>query len=283
MADRLACVLVWTTTTVVVGALLWIVSSIAIEGAGSISWEFLSGAPRNAGREGGIGPILVSTGAILAVCLGAAVPLALGAAVALSEWGARDARATRLIRWSLDTLAAVPSIVFGLFGSAFFGIALGLGFSIASGGLTLACMILPLLIRTTEQSLRSVPSTYVRDASALGLGRATTLRHILLPAAAPGIAAGLVLGMGRALSETAALLFTSGYVTRMPSSLGDSGRALSVHIYDLAMNVPGGTERAYGTALVLISILLFLNALAVGLLQRWSRGRTRSSAEPILA
>lgn len=283
MADRIAAWAFWTISALVVGVLGLILANIAIEGAATLSWEFVTGAPRDAGRAGGIAPILVSSAAILLVCLGASVPIALGAAVALSEWGMRDARAARLVRWSLDTLAAVPSIVFGLFGSAFFGVALGLGFSIASGGLTLACMILPLLIRTTEQSLRAVPSAYRRDASALGLGKATTLRRILFPAAAPGIAAGLVLGMGRALSETAALLFTSGYVTRMPSSLGDSGRALSVHIYDLAMNVPGATGRAYGTALVLIGILLVLNAAAVGLLHRWSRKETRSSAAAALA
>ena len=189
----------------------------------------------------------------------------------------------RLVRWSLDTLAAVPSIVFGLFGSAFFGLTLGLGFSIASGGLTLACMILPLLIRTTEQALRSVPSEYKRDAAALGLSQFTTLRRLVLPAAAPGLAAGLVLGMGRALSETAALLFTSGYVTRMPTGLGDSGRALSVHIYDLAMNVPGATHRAYGTALVLIAILLVLNTVAVSLLRRWTHGRSHTQPGPAVA
>ncbi len=116
-----------------------------------------------------------------------------------------------------------------------------------------------------------------------GPGRFTTLRRVVLPAAAPGLAAGLVLGMGRALSETAALLFTSGYVTRMPTSLGDSGRALSVHIYDLAMNVPGATERAYGTALVLVAILLVLNTVAVGLLRRWTHARTGEVHDAALA
>ncbi len=283
MADRIACLVLWTVAGLVAIALVWIVGDIAVQGVRSISFEFLVAAPRDAGRQGGIGPILVSSALILAVCLVASVPIATGAAIALAEWGRRGQRAARIIRWSLDTLAAVPSIVFGLFGSAFFGRGLGLGFSIASGGLTLACMILPLLIRTTEQSLRSVPAAYRRDAAALGLSQLTTLRSIVLPAAAPGLAAGLVLGMGRALSETAALLFTSGYVTRMPSGLGDSGRSLSVHIYDLAMNVPGATERAYATALVLIAVLLVLNTVAVSLLSRWTRTRTRADLRPAVA
>ena len=145
----------------------------------------------------------------------------------------------------------MPSIVFGLFGNAFFCVALGLGFSILSGGLTLACMILPLMIRATEEGLRAVPQELRLGAAALGLGPAAVFWRLLLPVALPGLAVGLVLGMGRALAETAALLFTSGYVDRMPTSLLDSGRALSIHVYDLAMNVAGGEPRAYATALIL--------------------------------
>ena len=147
----------------------------------------------------------------------------------------------RLVRRSLDVLAGVPSIVFGLFGNAFFCKTLHLGFSILSGGLTLACMVLPILIRATEEGFRSVPADLRPGAAALGLSRTSTLFRLLLPAAVPGLTVGLVLGIGRALAETAALIFTSGYVDRMPSSLTDSGRALSIHIYDLSMNVAGGS------------------------------------------
>jgi phosphate transport system permease protein len=123
-------------------------------------------------------------------------------------------------------------------------------------------MVLPILIRSTEEGFRSVPSDYRLSAAALGLSRTTTLTHLLLPAAMPGLLVGLVLGVGRALAETAALIFTSGYVDRMPESLFDSGRALSIHIFDLSMNVAGGDKSAYGSALLLVTLLLIINGVA---------------------
>jgi phosphate transport system permease protein len=254
----------------------WILFDLLRHGLGRLSWEFLTAAPLDAGRAGGIGPIIVSTLAILAVCLVTSVPLGLGSAAYLAELTRRGGRLGRWVRRALDLLAAVPSIVFGLFGSVFFGQVLGLGFSILSGGLTLACMVLPILVRATESGFRSAPDDLRQGAAALGLSRTATLRHLLLPAALPGLVVGLVLGIGRALAETAALLFTSGYVSRMPSSLLDSGRALSVHIYDLAMNVPGGEDNAYATALVLILLLIVINGTASWATETWlGRGWTR--------
>ena len=174
---------------------------------------------------------------------------------------------------SLHRSSGVPSIVFGLFGNAFFCKTLGLGFSILSGGLTLACMVLPILIRSTEEGFRAVPTGYRLSAAALGLSRTTTLFHLLLPAAVPGLLVGLVLGMGRAIAETAALIFTSGYVDRMPESLLDSGRALSIHIFDLSMNVSGGDANAYASALVLIVLLLAINGTASWLAEHWLHRR----------
>src|SRR5205823_6172239 len=168
---------------------------------------------------------LVSTALILAVCLASSLPVGLGTAVLLAEFTPAGGAFGRLVRRSLDVLAGVPSIVFGLFGNAFFCQVLGLGFSILSGGLTLACMVLPILIRATEEGFRAVPREYRLGAAALGLSRTTTLLHLLLPAAVPGLLVGLVLGLGRAIAETAALIFTSGYVDRMPGSLLDSGRS----------------------------------------------------------
>ncbi|HBC17732.1 MAG TPA: phosphate ABC transporter, permease protein PstA, partial [Alcanivorax sp.] len=167
----------------------------------------------------------------------------------------------------LDMLAAVPSIVYGLFGYQFFAISLGLGFSILSGGLALALMVLPLMIRSAEQALRAVPLSYRQAGEALSISRWGWVRRILVPQAAPGIAVGIILSIGRALAETAVLLFTAGYVLRRPDSVMDSGRALSVHIYDLAMNVPGGMPRAAATGLVLVAILVILNLLV----RRWLR------------
>jgi len=257
----------------VAGMFLWIVGDVLFHGLGQLSWTFLTAAPAEAGRAGGIGPILVSTGAILAVCMGVSLPLGLGTAIFLAEYTRRETLPGRLVRASLDVLAGVPSIVFGLFGYAFFSTALGMGFSILSGGLTLACMVLPILIRATEAGFRAAPEHLRLGAAALGFSRGGTLLHLLLPAAAPGLVVGLILGVGRALAETAALLFTSGAVLRMPGSLFDSGRALSVHIFDLSMNVPGGEPNAYGTAVVLLGLLLVINSLASGLGERWLKRR----------
>jgi len=203
------------------------------------------------------------------VCLAVSVPLGLGTAILLAEFTPRSSLFGRWVRRSLDVLAGVPSIVFGLFGSAFFCKTLGLGFSILSGGLTLACMVLPMLIRSIEVGFSAVPDEYRLGAAALGFSRSSTLFRLLLPAAMPGLVVGLVLGIGRAMAETAALIFTSGYVDRMPESLLDSGRSLSVHVFDLSMNVPGGTQNAYGSALVLLCLLMIINGMASRMAQRW--------------
>ena len=208
---------------------------------------------------------------ILAVCMGVSLPLGLGAAMALAEFTHAERGLGHALRRLLDVLAAVPSIVFGLFGNAVFAVHLGLGFSIASGGLTLACMVLPILIRTTESAFAAVPEEIRLGAAALGLSHRRRLLSLLLPVALPGLMAGFALGLGRAIAETAALVFTSGYVDRMPGSLLDSGRALSVHIYDLAANISGGEVRAFASAAVLVVILLLLNAGALWLARRWQR------------
>jgi phosphate transport system permease protein len=259
----------WAAAGIVTAVFLWILGDIVWHGAGRLSWEFLTAPVRKAGRTGGIGPVLVSTALILSVCMAAALPIGIGAAVLLAEFTSEKSPFGRLVRRSLDVLAGVPSIVFGLFGNAFFSKTLGMGFSILSGGLTLACMVLPILIRSTEEGFRSVPEEYRLGAAALGLSRSSALLHLLLPAAAPGLVVGLVLGVGRAIAETAALIFTSGYVDRMPGSLLDSGRALSIHIFDLSMNVAGGDSAAYASALVLVILLLLINGAASWLAEHW--------------
>jgi phosphate transport system permease protein len=269
--DMLMSCLVWTTAIIVSGLFLWILADIAVEGFPALSWRFLIDNPQNAGRSGGIGSILISTTLILAVCMSVSVPLGVGTAVLLSEYCSSTSIFGSLVRRSLDVLAGVPSVVFGLFGNAVFCVYLGLGFSILSGGLTLACMVLPILIRATEEGFRAVPQDYRLGAAALGMSRTTTLVQLLLPAAGPGVVVGLVLGIGRALAETAALIFTSGYVDRTPESLLDSGRALSVHIFDLSMNVAGGDRNAYASALVLIVILIGINSAATWIADRWLR------------
>jgi phosphate transport system permease protein len=267
---------IWITVGLVTAFFLWFLGNIFIHGIREISWEFLTAGTKNAGREGGIGPILVSTLFILGVCISVSLPLGLGTAILLAEYTSVESIFGRMVRRSLDVLAGVPSIVFGLFGNAFFCKTLGLGFSILSGGLTLACMVLPILIRASEEGLRSVPQEYRSGAAALGMSRVATLFYLLIPAAVPGLLVGIILGLGRAAAETAALIFTSGYVDRMPSSLWDSGRAISVHIFDLSMNVAGGDSKAYACSLVLVVALLFINMFSNWLSDRWLNKRILS-------
>lgn len=255
--------LMYLAVLLVSAVFVWLLADLVQGGVAHLSWAFLIESPRDAGRSGGIASILVSTLLILLIALIAAVPLAWATAVLLAEFVPIDSRFGRAVRFSLYVLAGVPSIVFGLFGNAFFSIYLGLGFSILSGGLTLACMLLPILTSTAEAGMRTVPDTYRLSAAALGMTRTAALIHLILPAAAPALAAGLLIGIGRALAETAALLFTSGYVDRMPGSLLDSGRALALHIFDLSMNVSGGDMPAYAAALVLVGLLLGINSLAM--------------------
>jgi phosphate transport system permease protein len=267
--DRAFLALNYIVAALVAGVLLWILLDMAWQGVRHLSWEFLTEEPRRSGRAGGISSILVSTTLILAVAIAAAVPIGLGAAVWLAEYAKQSGKTSAWIRLSLDVLAGVPSIVFGLFGNAFFCVFLGLGFSILSGGLTLACMILPIFIRTCEHGLFAVNNDWRLAAAGLGMSRVSVIWNVLIPAAAPAIVAGLMLGIGRATAETAALIFTSGYVDRMPESLSDSGRALSVHIFDLSMNIGGGDKAAYASALVLVALIVVINVLAVALSDRW--------------
>ena len=273
MAERLFTWTIWLSAALVAAALVWVIGDLVRLGMAHLSLDFLLSAPRDAGRSGGIGPILVSTVLIIGVTLAVALPLGLMAAVWLAEFTTRGNALGNAIRLSLDVMAGVPSIVFGLFGNAFFSIYLGMGFSILSGGLTLACMVLPVFIRTSEMGLAAVSDAWRHGASALGMTRSAAIWHILLPAASPAIGAGMMLGIGRATAETAALIFTSGYVDRMPESLLDSGRSLAVHIYDLSMNVTGGDAAAHAAALVLIALIVVFNLLAQWLTDRWLHRR----------
>ena len=269
MNARVFALCTWSAALVIAAAFMWVLGEVLIKGAPQLSVSFLLTEPENAGRSGGIFPILLSTLWILLIAVVVAVPLSLAVAIWLSEFANTGQYFADTIHLALDVLAGVPSIIYGLFGNAFFCVFLGLGFSILSGGLTLTCMILPVLARTFELGLSAVNNDWRQGALALGMSRASAIWHILLPAASPAIVAGLMLGIGRATAETAALIFTSGYVDRMPESPLDSGRSLAVHIYDLSMNVTGGDSAAYSSALVLITLIIFLNILAQNLSQRW--------------
>jgi len=261
MRDRLLRLCGWLVCLAYAGLLVAIVAPLLAKGVGELSLTFLTAPVRDGGRAGGIGPILVATAWIVGIAVLVVVPVGLGAAIWLAEFAPQRSRGVRAVRTAVDLLAATPSIVFGLFGSAFFCVGLGLGFSILAGGLTLACMSLPLVVRTGEQALAAVAPETRAGAYALGLRPAAVTLRVLVPAALPGLAAGFVLALGRSLAETAALIFTSGYVARMPTSMLDSGRALSIHVLDMAMNIPGGMSRAAAAAVVLLVLVLASYAL----------------------
>lgn len=203
-------------------------------------------------------PALVNTLIITALSLLIAVPIGVFAAIFLVEYANRGSRLVSLIRITTETLSGIPSIIYGLFGLLFFTTALKWGFSLLSGSLTLVIMILPLVIRTTEEALKSVPDSYREASFGLGAGKLRTIFKVVLPSAVPGILAGVILATGRIVGETAALIYTAGTVAQIPGNLLGSGRTLAVHMYSLAseglyMN------QAYATAVVLLVIVLLIN------------------------
>lgn len=263
----------WAAGFFILMILTYILGDIFIQGISHMEVSYLFDSPLSAGRRGGIYPIIVSTLLILLVCLSVVIPTGLMTAFYLTEYMPSDTFASRTIKRSIEILASVPSIVFGLFGNALFCVYLKMGFSIISGGLTLALMALPLFISSVENGIRGLPETHRKIAHSLGFRQHKIILNILLPAVIPSITVGLVLSIGRALAETAALIFTSGYVDRAPGSLFDSGRALSVHIYDLSMNVPGGDTNAYKSSLILVLLIVFTNTIVSVLLQLWYQRR----------
>lgn len=267
--DHIMTIVIWAIAGVVIIIPLAMVYELLNTGIPLLSWQFLLTEPVDAGRSGGIAPLIVSTGLLLFVCLSVVIPIGLSCAVYLHEFVDARIRTQRYISQALDILSATPSIIFGLFGYVLFAQWLGFGFSLLSGGLSLACMVLPLFVRLVQQALYLTPIGYKNAAEALNLSHSGYIFRILLPNAASGIAAAVIISVGRALAETAVLIFTAGYVTRQPESLLDSGRSLSVHIYDLAMNVSGGAKPAAATALVLMGGIVLINIAARSISKRW--------------
>ncbi|MBP3524343.1 MAG: phosphate ABC transporter permease PstA [Clostridia bacterium] len=202
-------------------------------------------------------PAIVNTCTMTAMALLLAVPEGVGAAVYLVEYAKKGSRLVRLVRLATETLSGIPSIVYGLFGMLLFGNRLHFGYSLISGSLTLAIMILPLILRTTEEALLSVPDTYREGSFGLGAGKLRTVMSIVLPAAAPGILSGVILAIGRIVGETAALMYTSGTVAKI-AGLGDSGITLALHMYKQASEGLY-TEEAYATSVVLLLLVLLIN------------------------
>lgn len=248
-------------------ALVIIIGFILFNGIGAISWEFLSQAPRDSMTKGGILPCIIGT-----FCLGfgaiiIAMPIGIASAIYLNEY-ARPGKFLRIVRLGINNLAGVPSVVFGLFGLAFFVTALGMGVSIIAGALTLAAMSLPVIIGSTEEALKSVPDTYREASLGLGATKWQTISRVVLPAALPGILTGAILALSRAAGETAPIMFTAAvfFSPELPNSIFSEIMALPYHIYVLATagtNIEQTRPLQYGTALVLIALVLGMNLSAI--------------------
>jgi len=270
--QKAAVAVLGSATLLTLTALVFIIAFVLQKGLPVLSWGFLTGAPQDMGRAGGIFPAIAGSVALTVLSVLLAAPLGVGTAVYLTEY-TRESRLTAIIRFGADCLAGIPSIIFGLFGFILFVTILKMGWSLLAGGLTLALMILPTIIRTTEEAIKAVPLSYREVSYSLGATRWQTVYKVILPNALPGILTGVMLGVGRALGETAAVIFTAGSSLRMPSSIFDSVRTMAVHFYLLAREGISA-ENAYGTAAALIIAVLSVNLLAYWMMNRMVAKRT---------
>ncbi|OIO03797.1 phosphate ABC transporter, permease protein PstA [Candidatus Desantisbacteria bacterium CG_4_10_14_0_8_um_filter_48_22] len=252
--------------------LFFIIIFILSKGIPVLNWKFLSTFPSKMGKAGGILPTIAGTFILTLVALVFAVPLGVGAAIYLAEY-IREGKTTKIVRFGADCLAGIPSIIFGLFGFILFVVILKMGWSILSGGLTLAFMVLPTIIRTSEEAVKSVPYSWREVSLSLGATKWETIRKVVLPNAVPGILTGIILSVGRSIGETAAIIFTAGSSLRLPTSLFDSVRTMSVHFYILSREGIS-MKNAYGTAAVLVILILAINLAAYWILHRFTKRNT---------
>jgi phosphate transport system permease protein len=262
--EKVAFSFVVAAAVIVIAILIIILQDIVIHGLPALSWEFLTQPPLDSGRAGGIFPAIVGTLYLVAGAIAIALPLGVGAAIFLVEY-TRESRVTRLIRTGVDLLNGTPSIVFGLFGFAFIVLFLGVGVSMIAGQVTLALMVLPTIIRTTEESLKNIPHSLREGSLALGASRWQTISKVVLPPAVPGIVTGAILSIGRAAGETAPIMFTAVVFSSrfLPTSVFQPVMALPYHLFILATNVPGSSTNKYGTALVLLLLVVGFYSVAI--------------------
>ncbi|RPI38418.1 MAG: phosphate ABC transporter permease PstA [Methanoregulaceae archaeon] len=264
--------LIIASTLIVLAILVIILQDIIINGLPALSWEFLTKPPLDSGRSGGIFPAIVGTMYLVVGAIVIALPLGVGAAIYLVEY-TREGRITRLIRTGVDLLNGTPSIVFGLFGFAFIVLYLSVGVSMLAGQVTLALMVLPTVIRTTEEALKSIPQSLREGSLALGATKWQTISRVVLPPAVPGIVTGAILSIGRAAGETAPIMFTAVVFSSrfLPDSVSDPVMALPYHLFILATNVPGASANKYGTALVLLMLVVSFYAVAIAVRARFQK------------
>jgi len=272
IVEKIAKAVIWAAALAVIAILVAIVVYILIKGAPVINWRFLTEVPRRMGRAGGVSSSIVGTLLVTVVAIVIAAPFGIGAAFYLAEY-TRENIITRAIRFSAESLAGIPSIVYGLFGFLFFVIYLHLGWSILSGGLTLAIMILPTIMRTSEEAIRTVPDIYREVSYSLGGTKLQTIFKVVFPSAMRGITTGVILSIGRCVAETAAVMLTAGSALRMPESLFSPTRTMAVHFYILAREGLS-MENAYGTAALLIILIFIINVAANTAVNRFiAKGR----------
>lgn len=259
---------VYTGTAFSVSVLVLIVGYILVKGIPHLSpelfaWEYNS---TNVSMMPAIINTLLMTLLSLLVC----EPLGIGAAIWLTEYAKRGSRLVKLVRMTAETLSGIPSIIYGLFGALFFVVAMRMGLSLLSGALTLSIMVLPTIMRTTEEALLAVPDSYREGSFGLGAGRLRTTFKVVLPSTVPGILSGVILAIGRIVGETAALIYTAGTVAKVPDSLLDSTRTLSVHMYTISTE---GLymDQSYATAVVLLVMVLIINSLSALIAKRVGR------------
>lgn len=247
--------------------LIIILGYILIRGLPVINLEFLVASPIDSGESGGIFPMIVSSIYVTLIAAVIATPLGVGAAIYMAEY-ASNQKIVKFVRFGSETLASIPSIVFGLFGLAFFVVYLQLGWSILSGGLVLALMAIPTIFQVAEVTLSSIPDSYKEGAYGLGATKWQTIYTVVLPAALPGIVTGVILAMTRAISEAAAVMYAVGSALSVPISLFDPGRPLALHLYILATEGIS-MDNAYGTAAVLVIIVLILTIITNFVVDRY--------------
>lgn len=256
--DNLIKILICLSALITVGILAWILIHVISNGISEIKWSFLINSASD--DEAGVFPMIISTFYIVILSIAISAPIGVCSAIYLVEY-AKPGKTVRIIRFATESLAGIPSIIYGLFGMIFFVIVLKLKFSLISGAITLSMMVLPTIIRTTEESLKAVPKSYREGSLALGASKLRTIFRVILPSAMPGIITAIILSIGRVVGETAAVYLTAGMVPRLPTSIMDSGRTLAVHLYILAKEGIS-FEQADATALVLIIIVALINFVA---------------------
>jgi len=261
---------VYASELLTVGVLLCLVVYILIKGVPHLSLDLFS--LKYTSENVSLFPALINTVTMTLLSLLIAVPLGIFSAIYLVEYARRGNKLVSVVRITAETVSGIPSIVYGLFGFLLFVTTLGFGYSLLAGALTLSIMILPVIMRTTEEALISVPDSYREGSLGLGAGKLRTIFKIILPSAIPGILAGVILSVGRIVGETAALIYTAGSVAQIPDNLMGSGRTLSVHLY--ALWTEGlNTEQSYATAVVLRIMVIWLNTLSAFVAKRLGRGK----------